>query len=161
MPEDYALPIEGYNQSLVDPMGYALPIAQPIPTDIPRVIINTAPSEVIPTRDEPIFHTSGKQLKAIDHDPWANLGMAGVEDKSGQSEHPLLKQLFGLGGEPRVQLWPERMVRAGVTAAGNVMSGQTPQWAVDPETGDVHTSPQMIEAGLDTAALAGTGGLAG
>jgi len=135
------------------------PVAQPIPADIPRVIINTAPPE--PIKDEPILHASGKQLKPVDYDPWANLGMAGVEDKSGQSEHPLLKQLFGLGGEERYQLWPERMVRAGATAAGNVMSGQTPQWAVDPETGDVHTSPQMIEAGLDTAALAGTGGLAG
>src|SRR5882757_3890685 len=158
MPE-LALPIQGYDNQ-IDPMGYALPVAQPIPADIPRVYIRPEP-DVIPTRDEPILHASGKQLKAIDHDPWANLGMAGVEDKSGQSEHPLLKQLFGLGGENRVQLWPERMVRAGVSAAGNVMSGQTPQWAVDPETGDVHTSPQMIEAGLDTAALAGTGGLAG
>jgi len=156
MPE-LALPVQGYDNS--DPMGYALPIAQPIPADIPRVYIRPEP-DVIPTRDEPILHSSGKQLKAVDHDPWANFGMAGVEDKSGQSEHPLLKQLFGLGGEPRVQLWPERMVRAGVSAAGNVMSGATPQWAVDPETGDVHTSPQMIEAGLDTAALAGTGGLA-
>jgi len=160
MSDTYALPVEGYQQPPVDPMGYALPVAQPIPADIPRVYIRPEP-DVIPTRDEPILHTSGKQLKAIDHDPWANLGMAGVEDKSGQSEHPLLKQLFGLGGEDRVQLWPERMVRAGVTAAGNVMSDQTPQWAVDPVTGDVHTSPQMIEAGLDTAALAGTGGLAG
>src|SRR5882757_429786 len=155
MPE-LALPIQGYDTQ-VDPMGYALPVAQP---DNSRIYISPKP-EVIPIRDEPILHASGKQLKAVDYDPWANLGMAGVEDKSGQSEHPLLKQLFGLGGEERTQLWPERMVRAGVTAAGNVMSGQTPQWAVDPETGDVHTSPQMIEAGLDTAALAGTGGMAG
>ena len=94
MPE-LALPVQGYDNS--DPMGYALPIAQPIPADIPRVYIRPEP-DVIPTRDEPILHASGKQLKAVDHDPWANLGMAGVEDKSGQSEHPLLKQLFGLGG---------------------------------------------------------------
>jgi len=157
MPE-LALPIQGYDNQ-IDSTDYALPVAQPIPTDIPRVYINKPEPK---DQDKLYFnHESGNILKAVDHDPWANLGMAGVEDKSGQSEHPLLKQLFGLGGESRVQLWPERMVRAGVTAAGNVMSGQTPQWAVDPETGDVHTSPQMIEAGLDTAALAGTGGLAG
>ena len=158
MPEEYALPVEGYQQPSVDPMGYALPVAQPIPADIPRVIINTSPEpDVISTRDEPILHTSGKQLKAVDHDPWA-IGKV-VENLIGAPA--AATQAWQDPAQPRNQLWPERMVRAGITAAGNVMSGATPQWAVDPETGDVHTSPQMIEAGLDTAALAGTGGLAG
>lgn len=63
--------------------------------------------------------------------------------------------------EKRLQLWPEKLVRSGTTAAGNAMSGEIPQWAIDPKTGDVHTSPQMIEAAQEMAALAGTGGLGG
>lgn len=63
--------------------------------------------------------------------------------------------------EKRLQLWPERLVRAGATAAGEVASGVVPQWAVDPATGDVHTSPQMVEKAQEVSALAGTGGLGG
>lgn len=61
--------------------------------------------------------------------------------------------------EKRLQLWPERLIRAGATAAGEVASGAVPQWAVDPATGDVHTSPQMVEKAQEVSALAGTGGL--
>ncbi len=63
--------------------------------------------------------------------------------------------------EKRLQLWPEKLIRSGTTAAGNVMSGKIPQWAIDKITGEVHTSPQMIEAAQEMSALAGTGGLAG
>lgn len=63
--------------------------------------------------------------------------------------------------EKRLQLWPEKVVREALTAAPSVMSGETPQWAIDPETGDVHTNPQMVEKAQSMAALAGTGGLAG
>lgn len=62
--------------------------------------------------------------------------------------------------EKRLQLWPERVVREGITAAGKVASGEVPQWAVDPATGDVHTSPQMVEKAQEVSALAGSGGLA-
>lgn len=61
--------------------------------------------------------------------------------------------------EKRLQLWPERLVRAGATAAGEVASGQVPQWTIDPKSGDVHTSPQMVEKAQEVSALAGTGGL--
>jgi hypothetical protein len=61
--------------------------------------------------------------------------------------------------EKRLQLWPERLVRAGATAAGEVASGEVPQWAIDPKSGDVHTSPQMVEKAQEVSALAGTGGL--
>jgi len=90
-----------------------------------------------------------------------NVGMAGVDDKSGSSEHPLLKQLFGLGGETRYQLWPEKVVREALAAPHDAMTGAIPQYAVDPNTGDVHTSPQMIEGAQAVSALAGSGGLAG
>jgi hypothetical protein len=61
--------------------------------------------------------------------------------------------------DKRLQLWPERLVRAGATAAGDVASGEVPQWAIDPKSGDVHTSPEMIEKAQEISALAGTGGL--
>jgi len=62
--------------------------------------------------------------------------------------------------EKRLQLWPEKLLREGITAAGDVASGKVPTMAIDPATGDVHTSPQMIEKAQAVAALAGTGGLA-
>ena len=74
--------------------------------------------KAIETRPEPMPEPQASWLD--------NVGMAGVEDKSGKSEHPLLKQLFGLGGEERYQLWPERMVRSGSTIAGDVASGKVP-----------------------------------
>ena len=61
--------------------------------------------------------------------------------------------------EKRLQLWPERLVRSGITAAGDVASGKVPTFAIDPVTGDVHTSPEMIEKAQEISALAGTGGL--
>lgn len=73
----------------------------------------------------------------------------------------ILNRLTGTNGEERYQTWPEKIVRSGVTAAGDALSGQIPQWQVDPQTGDVHTSNQMIERGMDMSAVAGTGGLAG
>src|SRR4051812_30762310 len=54
----------------------------------------------------------------------------------------ILNSLFR-DDEKRYQLWPEKLVRSGTTAAGRAMTGEIPQWAVDPVTGDVHTSPQM------------------
>jgi hypothetical protein len=70
-------------------------------------------------------------------------------------------KLLGLNGQERYQLWPEKVVREGLSAAGDALAGQTPQWKVDPVTGDVHTSPQMIEGAQAMSALAGSGGLAG
>lgn len=60
-------------------------------------------------------------------------------------------------GEPRYQLWPEKMIRSGATLAGDVLSGEQP--VIDPDTG--RTSEQLIERAQDMAGMAGTGGLAG
>ena len=59
-------------------------------------------------------------------------------------------RLFGLNGVERYQLWPERLVRSAVTAPGEVLANPVPT-----------TSGDLIKPALDTAALAGTGGLAG
>ncbi len=73
----------------------------------------------------------------------------------------IVNKLTGNSGEERYQLWPEKLIRSGFSAAGDALAGNIPQYQVDPVTGDVHTSPQMIERSLDMSAVAGTGGLAG
>lgn len=64
------------------------------------------------------------------------------------------QRLFGLNGEDRYQLWPERMVRSGLSLPADVMTGAVP---ITDDSG--HTSQQVIERSLDTAGLAGIGGL--
>lgn len=62
---------------------------------------------------------------------------------------------------PRFQTWPEKVVRSGVSLAHDAMTGEVPQWSIDPKTGDYHTSPEMVERAQDMAGLAGSGGLGG
>lgn len=73
----------------------------------------------------------------------------------------IIDQLFGLNGKERYQLWPEKLVRDAISAPHDVMTGEIPQYVIDPVTGEAQTSPQMIKAGVDTSSLAGSGGLAG
>ncbi len=72
----------------------------------------------------------------------------------------ILNKLFR-SDDKRYQLWPEKVLREGLTGAGDVLAGKVPTMAIDPVTGDVHTSPEMIEKAQAVSALAGTGGLAG
>jgi hypothetical protein len=60
-------------------------------------------------------------------------------------------RLLGVGGQERYQLWPEKMIRSGVSLPGDVLSGQEP--IIDPTTG--RTSERVIERAQDTAGLAG------
>lgn len=69
--------------------------------------------------------------------------------------------VFGLDNKERYQLWPEKVLREALTGAGDVATGKTPAWSIDPATGDVHTSPQMVEKAQAISALAGSGGLGG
>jgi len=57
--------------------------------------------------------------------------------------------------------WVERMgmaVNDAVQTTKDIMTGKTPMWAMDPQTGEFHTSPEGIEAGLSMVpyALGGT-----
>src|ERR1035437_9061529 len=110
---------------------------------------------------------------------------------SSQSEQPVLdriiNRLTGSNGVERYQTWPEKLVRSGVSAAGDALAGNIPSNlglrredvtdipAPTMPTNDstwlgkalniapVSASPQdqMIERALDMSAVAGTGGLAG
>ena len=83
------------------------------------------------------------------------------ESTGGQrSRSPIVNEVFDTlttdrPGKPRLQLWPERMVRSGLALPGDVMSGRVP--VIDPETG--HTSSELIERAQDTAGLAVPGAL--
>ncbi len=116
-----------------------------------------------------------------------NFGMAGVEDKTGQSESKIIKKLFGLGGEERLQLWPEKVMRDALGAAHEIAQTDpsanlglrredfTDKPIPSTPTKDstwlgeklgiapVAAQPNdyMIDAAQSMAALAGTGGLAG
>lgn len=61
-------------------------------------------------------------------------------------------KLFGING-PRYQLWPEKMLRSGLSLAGDVASGEQPMWETDPETGETHISQKVIERSQDMAAF--------
>ncbi len=73
----------------------------------------------------------------------------------------MIDRLMGWNGEERYQTWPEKMVRSGVSLPGEVLSGAVPQWQRDPTTGEMRTSPQMIERAQDTAGLAMGGAVGG
>lgn len=73
----------------------------------------------------------------------------------------VVDKLIGANGQDRYQLWPEKVAKEGLSTAGDVLVGKTPQWEVDPVTGDVHTNQQMIEGAQAMSALAGSGGLSG
>lgn len=152
----YSLTDTGY----VEPQQAALPAE--IPPELKRVYITgEEPVKDKGYTDEEYFTKPYKPLPEL---PSSNI-IEKLIKTLGESEfskgHPLGNQLFGTGGEERYQLWPERMLREGLTAAGEIAQGKVPTWSIDKTTGDVHTSPQMIEKAQEISALAGTGGLAG
>jgi hypothetical protein len=59
-------------------------------------------------------------------------------------------KLLGLGGEERYQLWPERVIREGISAPHDVMNTAVPL-----------TSEDLIAPAMSMSALAGSGGIAG
>lgn len=119
----------------------ALPVEQPFVNNLKRVVITGEPEPELPVTfsEEPPDLTKSSPLS--------------------NNVDKILNALFR-DDEKRLQLWPERLLRAGATAAGDVAAGKVPLWSIDNETGDVHTSPQMIEKAQEISALAGSGGLA-
>lgn len=117
----------------------ALPVERPF-ANLKKVYITGEPEPELPVTfsEEPNLSRSSPMSNNVDK---------------------ILNALFR-DDEKRLQLWPEKLLRAGATAAGDVAAGKVPLWAIDNETGDVHTSPQMIEKAQEISALAGSGGLA-
>jgi hypothetical protein len=154
-------PLYDYAPDVVaDQQPQLLPVADPpqqydylSASGRPRVVIQSNP-DPMPTQQNVSGGgidgsvSAAPQLVPVEHDPFATVKKVG-------------NKLFGLNGEERYQLWPEKLIRSGVTAAGDALQGNIPQYQVDPNTGDVHTSSQMIERALDMSSVAGTGGLAG
>lgn len=70
-----------------------------------------------------------------------------------------IDKLFGLGNTERFQTWPERMVRSAVTLPKQVISGEVQTQTLDPASGEIRTSPEMIERTQDLANLAMGGGV--
>lgn len=75
------------------------------------------------------------------------LGLSQMRDRG--TGVTALDKLFGLGGQERYQLWPEKMVRSAISLPGDVATGKVP--VVD-ESG--HTSLPVIERTQDLANLA-------
>lgn len=124
-----------------DPMGNAQPaLPAEIPPELKRVYITGEKELPVKFSEEPTAPAESSPLS--------------------NNIDKILNSIFR-SDEKRLQLWPERLVREGLTAAGDVASGKVPTLAIDPVTGDVHTSPEMIEKAQAVSALAGTGGLGG
>lgn len=71
-------------------------------------------------------------------------------------------KLFGLNGQERYQLWPEKMVRDAVTAIPTVSQPNPyPEGSEENYWFEDERQKAMIPAALNMAALAGTGGFAG
>jgi len=171
--------------------GGDLPVEEAVlPTDRPRVIINTAEF------DKPKEPTL-----------WDNVGMAGVENKdtalsnlkskasstaSGiadaikyaseldqkftssvlnfpkkayENSDDLvkgLKNLFGLGEGERYQLWPEKVAREALTSAGDIAKPNPyPEGSEQYYEYEGKRQEGMVPAAMAISALAGSGGLGG
>lgn len=57
-----------------------------------------------------------------------------------------LNKIFGTGDVERYQLWPEKMLRAGINAAYNIAEGKKSMWAFDPDSGEFRTSVDGLES---------------
>jgi len=167
-----------------------LPVEPVLPTERPRVIINTAEF------DKPKEPTL-----------WDNVGMAGVENKdtalsnlkskasstaSGiadaikyaseldqkftssvlnfpkkayENSDDLvkgLKNLFGLGEGERYQLWPEKVAREALTSAGDIAKPNPyPEGSEQYYEYEGKRQEGMVPAAMAISALAGSGGLGG
>lgn len=133
-----------------------LPVEQPQRVYITLPDNNQPPAPV--AQPDPAVPASLSNNGSVGTSP---IGVETNPDSVGSSGYPVIDKLLGLGGQERYQLWPEKVVREALTAPHDILSGATPQYEVDPNTGDVHTSPQMIAGAQAVSALAGSGGLAG
>jgi len=106
------------------------------------------------------------KLIPVDHDPF-NIG---IDQKPALGTAQLMaNKLFGLEGQERYQMWPEKMARSGYSLPGEVYegkfevkpSGPNGMWTEEDEFRKQNSIQTMIERAQDTSGLMGTGGLVG
>lgn len=82
-----------------------------------------------------------------------------AEGKKEETWRDAVDTIFGLNGKERYKFWPERMLDSAQNLAGDVLSGKVPGWEYHEDTGEFHTSMEMIERAGDLAALGVSGNI--
>ena len=120
-------------------------------TGVPVLTIGPPASNPLPVEQQPIY------------DPYTGVSLN--QDASVTDTGPIAK-LFGLAGNDRYQLWPERVVRSALSAPADALAGKF--GTVQPTNGSISdedvaaaqaSSQQEIPRALDVASLAGGGAL--
>ena len=145
IPTDYYTPAQDGNPARItvtpNPLYDAAPVqAQQLPLPVDAPTFQQPEQPIAPPK--PAY-----KLTPVDVDPFQSTGTEGNTAAESSGFKPI-DRLFGLGGEPRYQTWPERMVREAVAAPHDVMNSPTPM-----------TSEQMIPAAQAISSLAGVGSM--
>lgn len=87
-------------------------------------------------------------------------------DADSTAKPGFMDRLLGTNGAERYQTWPERIMRGMIPDETlenlkGISEGSVPMWAMDPETGEFHTSPEAIKTGVGLSIAANTGNAAG
>jgi len=147
------------------------PIDKALPTDRPRVVINTA--EFDKPKPDPLWDKVksgvsgiGDAIKyASELDQKFTSNILSLPKKAYENSDDLvkgIKNLFGLGEEERYQLWPEKVVREALTSAGDITKPNPyPEGSEQWQFYEDKRQEGMVPAAMAISALAGSGGLAG
>lgn len=156
----------------------SLPIEPVLPTERPRVIINTA--EFDKPKSDPLWDdvegfkktvkdsATGivdaiKYASELDQKFTSNvLNLPKRAYENSENLKKGLKNLLGLGEEERYQLWPEKVVREALTSAGDIAKPNPyPEGSEQWQFYESKRQEGMVPAAMAISALAGSGGLAG
>lgn len=156
----------------------SLPIEPVLPTERPRVIINTA--EFDKPKPDPLWdNVEGfkKTVKdsatgiadaikyASELDQKFTSNILNLPKRAYENSENLkkgLKNLLGLGEEERYQLWPEKVVREALTSAGDIAKPNPyPEGSEQWQFYESKRQEGMVPAAMAISSLAGSGGLAG
>jgi hypothetical protein len=155
-----------------------LPVEPVLPTERPRVIINTA--EFDKPKPDPLWDDVegfknkvksgvsgiGDAIKyASELDQKFTSSIVNFPKKAYENSDDLIKgikNLFGLGEEERYQLWPEKVVKEALTSAGDIAKPNPyPEGSEQWQFYEDKRQEGMVPAAMAISALAGSGGLAG
>lgn len=155
-----------------------LPVEPVLPTERPRVIINTA--EFDKPKPDPLWDDVegfknkvksgvsgiGDAIKyASELDQKFTSSIVNFPKKAYENSDDLvkgIKNLFGLGEDERYQLWPEKVVKEALTSAGDIAKPNPyPEGSEQWQFYEDKRQEGMVPAAMAISALAGSGGLAG